>query len=121
MASWLSKLYHSYLICLSYVHGALCYLAFCTLRCATATLTLPSLGQLGRKLREWGIYKYESNTRSSDIGLPSHSSHVDEALRDNLPPAVPEDHQIYPAFFSNPLAAQSRLLQTVDIEYPESR
>src|SRR5437763_3311159 len=106
MASWLSKSYHSYLICLSCLHGALCYLAYCTLRCTTAILTLPSLGQLGRKLREWGIYKYESKTRSSDIGLPSHSGHVDEALRDNLPPTVPEDRQIYSAFVSNPSTAR---------------
>jgi len=90
MASWLNKSYCSCLICLSYAHGALCYLAFCILRCTTATLTPSSAGQLGRKLREWGIYKYGSKTRSSDIALHSYRGHVDEALRDNLLPAVLE-------------------------------
>ena len=132
MASWLSKSYCSCLICPSYAHGALCYLAFCILRCTTATLTPSSAGQLGRKFREWGIYKYESKTRSSDIVLHSHRSHADEVLRDNLPPAVPEglsilidlsapeDQQIYSAFVPDPSTAHTRLLQTADIEYPES-
>jgi hypothetical protein len=109
--------------------GALCYLAFCILRCRTATLTPSSAGQLGRKLREWGIYKYGSKTRPSDIALRGH---VDETLGDNLPPAVPEglsilkdlsapeDQQIYSAFVPDPSTAHTRLLQTTDVEYPES-
>src|ERR1700722_8482350 len=132
MASWLSKSYCSCLICLSYAHGALCYLAFRILRCTTATLTPSSAGQLGRKLREWGIYKYGSKTRSSNIALHSYRGHVDETLGDNLPPAVPErlsisidlsapeDQQIYSAFVPDLLTAHTRLLQTADIEYPES-
>jgi hypothetical protein len=132
MASWPSKSYYSCLICLSYTHGALCYLAFCILRYATATLTPSSAGQLGRKFREWGIYKYESKTRSSNIALHSHRGPVDEALKDNLPPAVPEglsalidlsapeDQQIYSAFVPDLSTAHTRLLQTADIEYPES-
>jgi hypothetical protein len=132
MASWLSKSYCSCLICLSYAHGALCYLAFRILRCTTATLTPSSAGQLGRKLREWGIYKYGSKTRSSNIALHSYRGHVDETLGDNLPPAVPErlsisidlsapeDQQIYSAFVPDLSTAHTRLLQTADIEYPES-
>jgi hypothetical protein len=57
---------------------------------------------------------------------------VDEDLRDNLPPAVPEglsilkdlsapeDQQIHSAFVPSPSTAHSRLLQTADIEHPES-
>jgi hypothetical protein len=132
MASWQSKSYCSCLICPSYAHETLCYLAFCILRCTIATLTPSSAGQLGRKLREWGIYKYGSKTRSSDIALHSHRGHVDEALRDSLPPAVPEglsilkdptapeDQQIYSALVPDLLTAHTRLLQAADIEYPES-
>src|ERR1700733_6911262 len=132
MASWLSKSYCSCLICLSYAHGALCYLAFYILRCTTTTLTPSSAGQLGRKFREWGVYKYGSKPRSSDIALHSHHSHVDEALTDNLPPAVPkslsilmnppaqEDQQTYSAFVPDPSTTHTRLLQTADTEYPEN-
>jgi hypothetical protein len=42
--------------------------AFC-LRRYTTLLTPSSAGQLGRKLRKWGVHKYDSKNRSSDTAL----------------------------------------------------
>lgn len=74
------------------------------LRKCTTTLTPSSASQLGRKLREWGVYKYDSKNRPSDTIPCFYPGRSDGAFREPFPQAVsedvsiPEDLLVYPAF-----------------------
>ena len=60
----------------------LSFFVYRSYKSTTITLTLLSARQLGRKLREWGIYKYDSKNR------PSTSVHAETGDHNN-PESVP--------------------------------
>src|SRR5438552_1743733 len=76
-------------------------------------LILQSSGQLGRKLREWGVYKYDSKNRPLNLELPpsghrngdgSFEEVVSYTFSEALP--VPEDTAIYFTAVPDPPTAQ---------------
>jgi hypothetical protein len=52
--------------------------------CKTVILVAYSAGQLGRKLREWGVYKYDSKNRPTDSVLAALE---DDSVEHSLPEA----------------------------------
>ena len=64
------------------------------LRRYTTLLTLSSAGQLGRKLREWGVYKYDSKNRPSDTAIRLYYDGLDEAFGQPFPQVASEDLSI---------------------------
>ena len=97
-------------------------MAFCLRRCTTL-LTLSSAGQLGRKLREWGVYKYDSKNRPSDTALRLYHDGLDEAFGQPFPQVAPEDLSIlkdlpvHAPFVPDLSTAHTEPLQDTDIEH----
>lgn len=90
------------------------------LRKCTTTLTPSSASQLGRKLREWGVYKYDSKNRPSDTISCFYPGPPNGAFREPFPQAVSEDVSIPEDLPGYPLLApdmsQSRTEPTEDTD-----
>jgi len=95
---------------------------FCLRRCTTL-LTPSSAGQLGRKLREWGVYKYDSKNRPSDMEFWLHHDGLHEAFGQSFPQAVQEDlpilkdRPVHATFASDLSTAHTEPLNDTDIEH----
>jgi hypothetical protein len=93
------------------------------LRRCTTLLTLSSAGQLGRKLREWGVYKYDSKNRPSDTKLRLYHNGMNGGFNQLFPQAVPEDLSIpkdlpvHVTFTPGQFTAHTELLQDTNIEH----
>jgi hypothetical protein len=91
------------------------------LRRCTTLLTLSSAGQLGRKLREWGVYKYDSKNRPSDTALQLYHDGLGEAFSQLFPWAAledastPKDLPVHVPFTPDLSTARTGLLQDTNI------
>jgi hypothetical protein len=110
MVSWLSRSCSPQHIRLWNLEPLLCVLrpsAYKGPNCVTATLTPISAGQLGRKLREWRVYKYDSKSRLSSPMWPVLDGSripqsvpvrlIDTDLQDPPPEDVPATDVFAPA------------------------
>jgi hypothetical protein len=99
------------------------YLSTFRLRRCTTLLTPSSAGQLGRKLREWGVYKYDSKNRFSDAALRLYHDGLDEDFGEPFPQAVledlsnPKDPPVQATFASDLSTAHTESLQDTDTEH----
>jgi hypothetical protein len=122
MASWPSKSKSSLYTELCYIREGVVPSAFRLRRCTTL-LTPSSAGQLGRKLREWGVYKYDSKNRPSDTALRLYRDGSDEAFGQPIPQVAPEDLSIlndlpvHAPFTPDLSTAHTEPLQDTNIEH----
>ena len=61
----------------------------------TTTLTPLSAGQLGHKLRQWGVYKYDSKNRPLDVAWPASGNYrTPEPIPVTSPDEIVQGHLV---------------------------